>query len=347
MPSQKSPSPELAVINAHVQQPKYRATVAESAWQLASTLLAFTASFTVVACCSRANAHQGLQIGSALLHGLVTVRVFMLFHDCGHGTFLPPGYTAATRTIHSILALLVVTPTAWSRNHQLHHQHVGNLAQEEYEWCETIHHTKAEYLALVPWQRMGLRLIRHPVPFFLMAPVLTWWVKFRVPCDMADGYTLQSKAVNTLGMLAQYYLFYTLGGGQLLGLFLLAQWFGALVGILLFHAQHVYEGGYIVSTGWQRSEASMRGSSLLEVPNVLKWFTMGIEYHHIHHFCTRVPGYNLQRCHLEAPAELFTCVHILGMPQWARSLRLQAWDEEKAEFVTFSEIEAEARHRGG
>lgn len=351
MSVQKLTSPDLATINAHVLQRKYRATVADSAWQLASTLVVFMTSFTIMAYSAHANLPQVLQIVSALLHGLVIVRCFMLFHDCGHGCFLPQGYSKAANIIHHLLSFLVVTPTAWSRNHHLHHQHVGNLRQEEYEWCETVHHTKTEYLLLPGWQRACLRVIRHPVPFFIFAPILTWWGKFRVPFDMGDGYSVQSKGVNTLGMVIQYYLCYKLGGWELLSLTMLAQWFGSLVGILLFHAQHVYEGGYIVSINWQRSDASMLGSSLLEVPYVLKWFTTGIEYHHIHHCCTRVPGYNLQRCHDEAPPGLFDCVHVLRMSEWARSLQLQAWDEDKATFVTFAEIEheveAEAKPKGG
>jgi hypothetical protein len=41
------------------------------------------------------------------------------------------------------------------------------------------------------------------------------------------------------------------------------------------------------------------GSSFIQIPYLLKYFTMGIEYHHIHHTNAKIPGYNLQQYHEE------------------------------------------------
>ena len=84
---------------------------------------------------------------------------------------------------------------------------------------------------------------------------------------------------------------------------------------------------------------------MLRVPPWLKWFTMGIEYHHVHHLSVEVPGYRLQRCHEEAPPGLFPsdAVSELGLREFVRSLQLQAYDESVGRFVTFAELEGAAK----
>ena len=61
----------------------------------------------------------------------------------------------------------------------------------------------------------------------------------------------------------------------------------------------MYEHGYVINAvdglktkdpvPWDRYAAAFDGSSFLQVPPLLKFFTLGIEYHHIHHLDIRVP----------------------------------------------------------
>merc|ERR1712187_988954 len=114
----------------------------------------------------------------------------------------------------------------------------------------------------------------------------------------------------------------------------------ALFGILLFQAQHTFNPGYVVEKAhqWKQSEAAFKGSSLLWIPPLLRWFTMGIEYHHIHHFCSRVPGYKLQVCHQSASKELMSGVTRLGPRALWKSWQYVLYDEDKHAYVTFGDL---------
>ena len=40
-------------------------------------------------------------------------------------------------------------------------------------------------------------------------------------------------------------------------------------------------------------ENGLKGASYIKVPWFFRFFTFGIEYHHIHHLNARIPGYYL------------------------------------------------------
>ena len=66
-------------------------------------------------------------------------------------------------------------------------------------------------------------------------------------------------------------------------------------GQLLFHLQHTFEGSYKSRQAYYCSYVNaMRGCSYIPLPGFLKFFTAGIEYHHIHHLNTRVPCYKVR-----------------------------------------------------
>ena len=103
-------------------------------------------------------------------------------------------------------------------------------------------------------------------------------------------------------------------------------------GYLLFHAQHTFHGAYKRrDLAYDEYQAAMLGSSFLQIPNLLKFFTLGIEYHHIHHLNTRVPCYRLQECH-ETGLKHFKSVPRVSMLDLVRSLPLSLYDESKREF---------------
>ena len=337
-------------LTGHVCSQRYACTVRESLWEAATSVAAYCVVWGLIARLGIAGASFAALVPLSLLLGAITVRCFIIQHDCGHGSFFKD---KRWNTIFGhFFSVLTITPTDWSKSHHTHHNNVGNADQDDYEWCETVWHTKTEYLAMPEWKRRCWRVARHPLLFFSLAPVLVWWVEYRIPDWVMfpdphrQFYRTSNKAMNTVVMLSRYlWIVKSVGGYQLLGLTMMAEWFGALMGILLFHAQHVYEGGYVVldNKEWDRIAASIQGSSYLHLHPALKWFTMGIEYHHIHHLFILVPGYKLQQCHEEAPPSLFPpgMVMELTFKDWWRSLHLQAYDEVKGDFVTFAEIDAD------
>lgn len=335
----KSADEELC---SYLDTPAFRGSPLRSAWTLLQTAIIEVAWWTLAASVAPSAGHA---VMAALLvfHGFMMLRITIIFHDCGHGSFFQ-GFKHAKHVnwlAHHLSAAGCGTPTDWSIGHTLHHANVGNLGQSDYDWGETIYHTAASYLSKPLWQRRAWKVLRHPVPFFALGPALTWWVKFRLPFELRPGrkaaYRFSDKLLNTVCYGARLKLAHSLG---IFGLVAAADYLGMLMGVLLFHWQHVYRSGYArPATSWKLREAAIVGSSIAYIPEPLKYFTLGIEYHHIHHFRTKIPGYMLRQVHEAAPAGMWHEVVTLDLPRMWDSLWLQCYDEELGEYATFAEVE--------
>jgi len=105
---------------------------------------------------------------------------------------------------------------------------------------------------------------------------------------------------------------------------------------LLFHWQHEINTAYWKSSqDYDHKDACFLGSSFLLVPNSLKWITLGIEYHHIHHLNTKIPSYNLRKCHEEAPQEYWSIVQRVDFNLAFVSCFNTMWNEETQRFDSF------------
>jgi omega-6 fatty acid desaturase (delta-12 desaturase) len=83
-------------------------------------------------------------------------------------------------------------------------------------------------------------------------------------------------------------------------------------------------------------EAALHGSSHYELPAVLRWFTANIGVHHVHHLCSRIPYYRLQRVLKDHP-ELR---HMGRITLWQSlgCVRLALWDESRGQLISFREL---------
>ena len=107
------------------------------------------------------------------------------------------------------------------------------------------------------------------------------------------------------------------------------------VGIWLFYVQHQFEDAYWqTSETWSFDAAALQGSSHLELPRILRFFTGNIGLHHIHHLSARIPNYNLQAAH---QAGRFESVTTLSLRDGIRAVRLKLWDQDQHRLVTFRE----------
>jgi len=340
----------------YLDLPQHRGSPLQSLWCLVQTLLPMVAWWPLSARYAGAD-ETPLPVRGAFLvaWGLLVLRSYMIFHDCGHGSFVQGFRDAKTYNwlcLH-LSAAMCGTPTDWNVGHALHHANVGNMAQDDYDWAETIFHTAEGYMRLPGWKRRLTRWLRWPPLFFALAPLLTWYVKMRLPFELRQGrkaaYRTSDKLLSTAFMAIRYYAGSRLGIlPQLLG----GDYFAMSLGVGLFHLQHVYDPGYVRRPGaegqsWSLKEASMIGSSILTIPECLKWFTLGIEYHHIHHFRTRVPGYKLRDTHEGAPAGMFDEAVTLRPSDMWRCLWLELYDEQKQTYSTFAAVEAGAKKAEG
>ena len=106
------------------------------------------------------------------------VRLFMIQHDCGHGSF----FRRAQPTIGSAApsASLTLTPyDFWRSSHAVHHASPGNLERRGIGDITTL--TVLEYLALSRWRRLGYRLYRNPLVMFGLGPAYLFLLQHRLP----------------------------------------------------------------------------------------------------------------------------------------------------------------------
>src|SRR3954451_16681702 len=104
------------------------------------------------------------------------------------------------------------------------------------------------------------------------------------------------------------------------------------VGIFLFFVQHQFEDTYWQSQSeWRYEHAALEGSSYLELPAVLRFFTGNIGFHHVHHLSVAIPNYNLPAAH-EQTAGLNE-VPVLTLREALRAPRLKLWDEQRQRLV--------------
>ncbi len=271
----------------------------------------------------------------AVLAAGFQVRIFILFHDCGHGSFF------ATKRSNDILGfitgILTFTPYQhWRWEHALHHATSGDLNKRGVGDIWTL--TVQEYLNATRWKRFAYRLVRNPLVLLLIVPLLLFLVKQRFPSQKAGKRERRSVHWTNLGILFMVVMLSWIFGIQryALILFTLSTVAGA-AGVWLFYVQHQFEGvSWERSDEWDFTHAALIGSSFYRLPRILQWFSGNIGFHHIHHLSARIPNYNLEACHRADPR--FEQVKPLTLWSSLRSLNLNLWDEKKRQLVSFRQL---------
>ncbi|MCB9892137.1 MAG: fatty acid desaturase [Planctomycetes bacterium] len=276
-----------------------------------------------------------LTIPLAALVGLFLVRTFIIFHDCGHGSFF------ASRRANAfwgfVTGLLTFTPFyAWRGEHAIHHGAAGDLDRRGVGdiWMMTVQ----EYLEASRWRRFAYRLARHPVILFGIAPLVLFLFVQRFPRRGATERERRSVWEMNLAIACMIIgMGWTFGVIPYLVLQLVAMMVAGGVGVWLFYLQHQFEDAYWErGDTWDYAAAALRGSSFLRLPRVLQWFSGNIGFHHIHHLSPRVPNYNLERCHRSDP--LFEGVRPMTLLGSLKTLGLKLWDETSKKLVGFRHV---------
>jgi omega-6 fatty acid desaturase (delta-12 desaturase) len=266
------------------------------------------------------------------------VRLFILQHDCGHGSLFRS--RPANDWIGRVIGVFTLTPyDYWRRTHAAHHATSGNLDRRGVGDIATL--TVREYLGLSRRRRLAYRLYRHPLVLFGIGPVYIFILKHRLPLDMPlrSGVWRNLLATNAGIAALMTALALLVGPLALLKLQAPIVLLAASAGIWLFHVQHQFENAYWQRDGsWSFHQAALQGSSYYRLPRLLQWFTASIGLHHIHHLCSRIPNYRLQEC-LDANPELARARR-LTLRESLGCARLALWNEDSGRMIRFRDLEA-------
>jgi omega-6 fatty acid desaturase (delta-12 desaturase) len=168
--------------------------LARSLGQIATSFGGFLATIAAMYLCLRISIWVALPL-SILAAGFL-VRIFIIQHDCGHGSFFRSH--RANNVLGIVCSLLTLTPYAfWRRQHARHHGSWNNLDRRAasgldiYSSCLTL----AEYLRLGSWRRSLYRLGCHPVVSHLILPPIVFMLLYRVPFDAAKEWRYERRTV--------------------------------------------------------------------------------------------------------------------------------------------------------
>src|SRR5262245_14026470 len=279
--------------------------------------------------------HYGLTLGLAVVAAGFLMRVFIVLHDCGHGSFLRSRrWNDAFGFLGGVLSF---TPYHyWRHTHAIHHATSGNLDRRGVGDIWTM--TMREYKEASPWRRLRFRLYRNPFCLFLVGPVYVFLIKNRF-ASAQFGWRWQRSVLwanlAMLGVGAALSLAWEVQSYLLIQLPVLT--ISTAFGVWLFYVQHQFEGvTWERQPHWDHFTTAMRGSSYYELPKILQWFSGNIGFHHIHHLSPRIPNYKLERCHKEMP--LLKQVTVIRFWESLKLASLKLWDEEQQRLVGFSHL---------
>ena len=319
---------------ARRQSPSLR----RSLWQLTNTLVPYFALWGLMIW--SLNISYWITLGLAVVAAGFQARIFIIFHDCAHGSFMSS--RPANRFLEFFTGVLSFTPyRQWRHKHALHHRNSGDLDGRGSGDVWTL--TVEEYISAPRWKRIAYRLVRNPLVLFVVVPLYLFLIHYRIP-SRSVGNNHRQGVHFTNGALAGIVIFmsFTIGIKSYLLIQLPVILLASTAGVWLFYVQHQFEGVYWERRqNWKFKTAALRGSSYYRLPRVLQWFTGNIGFHHVHHLCPSIPNYNLEQVHREIP--MFQQVRPVTLCSSMASLSFRLYDEGQRKLVGFRHLKAMGR----
>lgn len=319
------------------RRPDARVATLQVAATLGAFALAFPAPFLV------ARASYALALLLCVPAAALMVRLFILQHDCMHGSLFPS--PRANVAVGYLLSLITLTPHhRWRATHLLHHARAGNLDQRAPD-LDIYTMTAAEYRAAPPRRRLLYRLFRHRAVLIGLLPVLVFLVEHRFarggPVRPRERRSVRFTNAGFALLLLLGHL--TVGLPRFLSLYLPIAALASSAGVWLFYVQHHFAGSlWRPGARWSFLEAGLRSASFYDLPAPLAWWTAYIGYHHVHHLDPGIPNYRLRACHRAHP--FLQGATRLTLLQTLRAPPADCWDEERGRMVALCEI---SRAQGG
>ena len=303
----------------------------KSIFQLANTFVLYVIAWVIMVKFLKIS--FWLMFPVAVIAAGFMVRLFIIFHDCGHGSYFKS--QKANNFWGFVTGVLIFTPYhQWWHEHAVHHSHAGDL--DERGWGDVWTITVQEYCKASRWAKIKYRFARNPICLFIIGPPILFFIVQRFPLGKIGKRRRRSAHQTNLGILAMATVMsFFIGFKAYFLIQLLVLSIASSVGIWLFYLQHQFEGVYWERHAkWDYVTEALKGSSYLKFPRILQWFTGNIGFHHIHHISPRIPNYLLERCYKENA--MFQNIKPITFLSSFKALTFRLWDEQNNRLVGFA-----------
>lgn len=312
--------------------PYARARNGVALWQLTNSVIPYLLLLALMVYTVKQEYAYAVTLVLALPGAAFFARIFIIFHDCTHGSFVTsPRWN---RNIGYLCGILTFTSFSdWRRTHAGHHIRAGDLDRRGIGdvWLLTVD----EYRSAPLRQKLAYRIFRNPLALFGVGPGYYFLIRNRWPSTGAKKRDAMSIVYTDLALLLIVLLAWLTIG---LKTYLLVQLPVLLIattwGVWLFYVQHQFQGVYWARhDDWDPVQVAAHGASFYKLPKLLQWASGNIGFHHLHHARPGIPNYNLPACHAAIPA--LESVPTLSLRESLGCVKLKLYDEQARQMVGF------------
>jgi acyl-lipid omega-6 desaturase (Delta-12 desaturase) len=344
------------VLTPYMKSNDFRAT-----WQIVNTVVPYVLLWFLAV--RVATISYWLLPPIVMMMTLFSVRCFSLMHDCGHYSLF--NSKKVNRCVGFLLGVINAIPQyPWSRDHAYHHKTNGDW--ERYRGIADFLSTE-QFAKLTVEEQNSYEFLRQPlmaIPggfFYLaIAPRLALISEIKGFIGHISNCLKQDVPMSRSAIIASYQskqwsttaefwdsllnnicvisiwiaMSNLIGAGLFLSVYSISLTFSAVIFIWVFFVQHIFEDSYAHKTAsWDYLLGAIEGSSYLELPTMLKWFTANIGYHNIHHLSERIPNYNVEACHREN-IHLLSSIKTLKAGDMLDCAKFILWDADSNSLVS-------------
>ena len=219
----------------------------KAGWQVLNTFVPYIGLWAAMIWIVRSQTSLWYLCPLILIAAGLVVRIFIMQHDCGHGSFLKSH--SANRFLGLLCGVITFTPyDDWKHEHAAHHASAQDLERRGIGDIQTL--TTEEYRNATFGQKLYYRLFRHPVFIFGVGPFIQFVGVHRFSHKRSGKRERQSvlitnvalAALVTLACLTIGWRTYVLIQAPIIAL-------AASLGVWLFYVQHQYDDVY-----WEHHE---------------------------------------------------------------------------------------------